>query len=957
MSEPVLDKLLSHPLARQTAARVKRHRRWLYGLATLFVLFGLLGYFWLPGFAKGKVEALLTEKLHRPVSIERIDIRPYSLEATIYGFRIGEREGEGDGALLKFDSLYLNLSSTSIMRAGPVVSAVTLIGPQVHLARHPDGKLSIADLIEEFSQQPKSDTPLHFSVSNIQVEGGRIDFDDQLKHGHQQVSDISLGIPFVASFESAEEVWVQPKFRARINDGSLVAIDGRMRPFADHREAVVDIKLDGFDLTGVDEYAPPLGGIQLKSALVDTQLEVSFGQVESKAADIRVSGDVSLRKFELANKGKLPWNLRGDRLTLNLKNVDAMLRSPLDMALAGEKIRFQQDDKPEMVVNTLAVSDLKVDPAGKGAALNLAATINGKGSLKAEGRLGWTPVSADFKIDAEQVDIVALQRMLVDRRDLLITKGAASFKGTVKAAGEPLNVAVNGDASVDDFNMLDTGTNEDLLRWRSLAVSGVAANTHPLDVSIKSIAQSDFFARVVIMPDGTLRLKDVMADGDKPPVAAAAATTEKPAAPQVEQQADQQADKKVQKTPTGTVTTAEVAPARAPLPVRIDEAIFKNGNIIFNDRFIKPNYRANLTQLSGRVGPLYPGKPGEVAIKGTVNRSAPLALTGKVDPFGKELYIDLRATAKGIDLPGFSPYSSRYIGYEIAKGKLSVDLRYYIEKGQLRAENSIFLDQFTLGDKVDSPNAVSLPVGLAVSLLKNSRGEIDINLPISGSLNDPEFSIGGLIVKVFFNLLSKAVTAPFALLGSMFGGGADLSYAEFAPGYARLTPEAEKNLDAIAKAMADRPALKIEITGVANAATDRDGLKQATLERRIKAQKLADLARQGKSGGSVSDVEVTAAEYPKYLEMAYKAEKFDKPRNLIGMTKSLPPAEMERLMLANLPAGDDELRALAERRARNAYETLTAKGVPGERTFVVQPRVDAVAEDKKPGGRVEFSLR
>lgn len=944
MSEPVLHKLLSHPLAQQAGARVKRHRLWLYGLAAAFVLFGLVGYFWLPGFAKGKVEALLAEKLHRPVSIERIDIRPYSLEATIYGFRIGEPEGEGD--LLKFDSLYVNLSSTSIVRAAPVVSAITLKAPQLHLARHADGKLSIADLIEALMNQPKSDTPARFSVSNILVEDGRIDFDDQLKHSHQQISDISLGIPFVASFESAEEVWVQPKFRARINDGSLVSVDGRMRPFADRREAVVDIKLDGFNLTGIDEYAPQIGGIRLNSALVDTQLEVSFGQVENKAADIRVNGDVSLHKFDIDNKGRLPWRLRGDRATLHLKNVDAMLRSPFEAGADGDGIHFQQSDKPEMVVNSFSVNDVKVDPAAKTAALNMTATINGKGTLKADGRLAWAPLSADFKVDADQVDIVATQGMVVEREGLLITKGAANFKGTIKASGTPLNVAINGDASVRDFNMLDTGTNEDLLRWRNLDLSGVAVNTLPLDVSIKSLVQSDFFARIVIMPDGTLRLKDVMAEGGKLPMAAAMEAT-----------VEKQAEKKVQKSSSGTVTTAEVGQDKTPMPVRIDELVFKNGSVIFHDRFIKPNYRANLSQLSGRVGPLYPGKPGEVAIKGMVNRSAPMALSGKVDPFGKELYVDLQTTVKGIDLPGFSPYSSRYIGYEIAKGKLSVDLHYFVEKGQLRAENNIFLDQLTLGDKVDSPDAVSLPVGLAVSLLKNSRGEIDINLPISGSLDDPEFSIGGLVFKVFVNLIGKALTAPFALLGNMFGGGADLSYVEFVPGHSRLTPEAEKNIEAIAKAMADRPALKMEITGVANSTTDRDALKQATLERRVKAQKLADMARQGKSGGSVSDVEITPAEYPKYLELAYKAEKFDKPRNLIGMTKSLPVPEMERLMLDNMPAGDEELRALAERRGRSAYDTLMAKGVPGERVFVIQPRIDTAVEDKKPGGRADFSLR
>jgi hypothetical protein len=449
------------------------------------------------------------------------------------------------------------------------------------------------------------------------------------------------------------------------------------------------------------------------------------------------------------------------------------------------------------------------------------------------------------------------------------------------------------------------------------------------------------------MPDGSIRLRDALLHGEDDDNEADA----KPA--------EQSAGKQVEKTRGGTVTTAPApnAEKKEALPVRIGELQFKGGNIIFNDRFIKPNYRANLTQLTGRIGPLMPGQPGNIAIKGSVNRTAPLEISGKADPFGKALFLDITAKAKGIDLPGFSPYSSRYIGYEIAKGKLSVDLHYFVENSQLRAENKIFLDQFTLGEKVDSPNALSLPVGLAVTLLQNSRGEIDINLPISGSLDDPEFSIGGLIIKVFINLIGKAITAPFALLGNMFGGGADLSYVEFAPGRTRLTPEAEKNLEAVGKAMKEKPSLRLEIAGVATAASDRDELRKATMERRVKAQKLAEMAKQGKSGGSLRDVEIPPSEYPKYLELAYKAEKFDKPKNFIGMTKSLPVAEMEALMLANMPSGDEELRGLADRRAREAYEVLLEKGVPGERMFVVQPRIETALDGKKPGGRADFSLR
>lgn len=951
MSESVRDRLSSKPYVQKALAQVQRRRKWLYALVALIALFGVVGYFWLPGFAKGKAEAVLSELLHRPVTVERVAINPYTLEATIYGFRIGELEGQGGGSLLKFESLYVNLSSTSIARAAPVVSAVKLTAPEIHLSRDASGKLSIADLIEDFRSLPPSEEPARFSVSNIQVEGGRIVFDDAVKQSRQQVSEIALGLPFIASFASAEETWVQPHFSARVNDGSRVVVEGRARPFADKREATLDIKLQGLDLMGMDEYAPQVQGLKLGSAVVDTDLEVVFGQLDDKPADLRVQGDITLRDFAVSNNAGLQWRANGERAVLHIKKMDLMLQSPIEAAVDASNVYFQQSDMPKMHINTLSVADINVDVAAHKASFALDATINDKGKLQTSGNVGWLPLTADFKVDAQDVDVVPTQGMIVDRPGLLITKGMGNFTGTISASGSPLNVKVVGDARVTDFNMLDKGNQDDLLRWKSLDVSGIKVNTWPLDVAIKSVVQSDLYARIIIMPDGSLRLRDVMAaSGGRMAIMHAA---EK----QVEKQTEAKVDKAVEKTAKGTVTTATVADEKPALPIRIDELIFKNGNINFNDRFIKPNYRANLTQLSGRIGPLHSGEPGNVDLKGTVNRSAPLAIKGKVDPFGKDLYVDLTASAKGIDMPGFSPYSTRYIGYEIAKGKLSVDLHYFIEKKQLRAENSIFLDQFTLGNKIENPEALALPVELAVTLLKNSRGEIDINLPISGSLDDPEFSIGGLVFKVFVNLIGKALTAPFALIGNMFGGGADLSYIEFAPGHARLTPDAAKNLDAISKAMTEKTSLKMEITGVATAETDREALKQATMERRIKAQKLAEMAKQGQSGGSIRDVEISPAEYPKYLELAYKAEKFDKPRNMIGLTKSLPVPEMEKLMLANMPAGDEDLRSLAERRAREAYEALQEKGVPGERVFVVQPRVETAPDGKKPGGRADFSLR
>ena len=247
---------------------------------------------------------------------------------------------------------------------------------------------------------------------------------------------------------------------------------------------------------------------------------------------------------------------------------------------------------------------------------------------------------------------------------------------------------------------------------------------------------------------------------------------------------------------------------------------------------------------------------------------------------------------------------------------------------------------------------------MAVGVVRNRRGEIDVHLPISGSINDPQFSVGGLIVKVILNLLTKAATAPFALLGSLLGDGEELSEIDFLPGSAKIAPEAEKRLQTLSKALIDRPALKLDITGRADPEHDPEALKRTILERKVKTQKLLESVKKGVEAGSVDDVELNPEEYEKYLTLAYKEEKFAKPKNVVGLTKSLPVPEMEQLMLANINAGDGEMRELAEGRAVAARDWLVGPGgVSGDRVFVLEPKVEAETGSKKSVSHAEFSLR
>jgi hypothetical protein len=260
---------------------------------------------------------------------------------------------------------------------------------------------------------------------------------------------------------------------------------------------------------------------------------------------------------------------------------------------------------------------------------------------------------------------------------------------------------------------------------------------------------------------------------------------------------------------------------------------------------------------------------------------------------------------------------------------------------------------------VESPTATKLPVTLAVALLKDRNGVIDINLPISGSLDDPQFSLGGIIFKVIINLIAKAVTAPFALLGSLFGGGEELAYLEFAPGSAALASGEQPKLKSLARALTERPGLKLDIAGRSEPQADREGLKRAAIDGKVRAQKFNDLRRAGAAPASADALSVEPAEYEKYLRRAYGEEKFAKPRNALGFAKELPVAEMESLMLANTPVAEDDLRLLANARAQAAKEWLIAEGkVPAERVFLIAPRLGAEGiNDKGKPTRADFALK
>lgn len=591
------------------------------------------------------------------------------------------------------------------------------------------------------------------------------------------------------------------------------------------------------------------------------------------------------------------------------------------------------------------------------AKLALKAKVGRSGSIGIDGSVSPASLSAKLKIDARGLPIVPVQPYFSDKVHVLVTGGTLNSRSSVDAVfGQQVKIRYRGNVQINRFASVDRVNHNDFLKWQTLHIGGVSVATAPLKIAVNDISLSNFYSRLIVNPDGTLNVQHVMGSE----AGAREATAGEVAPPAAAGNGRAPAKKE------GAAATSTHPPeaAKPPAPVKIGLITLQGGRVNFSDHYIKPNYSANLTKIDGRVSGLSSNlsTTADVELRGMVGDTAPVDIHGKVNPLSGNLYLDLTASAKSIDLPAATPYATRYVGYPIVKGKLTMDVKYHIENHQLTAQNRLILDQLTFGNKVNSPTATKLPVLLAVALLKNSNGVIDINLPISGSLNDPQFSMGGIIAKVIVNLVVKAVTSPFALLGKLFGGGEELAYINFQPGHAALNQTAQNKLKSLTKALLDRPGLKLDITGRADPQTDIEGLRQAALEHQVKAVKFDILRREGKAPSSLDEVKVEPAEYPKLLKQAYSRAKFPKPRNFLGFAKSLPVPDMQKLILANVKVTDDDLRQLALRRARTVADAIVKSGVAAARVFVLASKIkpesgEKAAGEKAAGSRVDFSLK
>lgn len=617
-------------------------------------------------------------------------------------------------------------------------------------------------------------------------------------------------------------------------------------------------------------------------------------------------------------------------------------------SIAGNNMAFAfvdgtiADEPPEFTLRKTSLSLKNLASAGNTPVpFKLAAVYGDGGAVSASGDLALRPVAVRGTFGLKGIPVTDFAGYLPGNLNISLADGSIDARGRMNVArkGTAWTGSFGGDLGVRSFYCLDAA-DDDLLKWESLQLEGVSGTVAPFALSVNDVVVNHYFAKVIVERDGTLNLQHLAEKEEQQGAAAGQESTA--SAPRLAE--------------------APASPPASRRNIRIGAVVLQDGLLNFTDNHLNPSYSTTFYNLGGRVSGLSSesSRFADVDLRGNLENQSPLLITGQINPLRDDLFVNLTMRFTDIELSPLSPYSSTYLGYLIDKGKLFLDLKYHIEQKKLESQNTVFLDQLTLGSKVDSPRATSLPVRLAIALLKDRKGEIHLDLPVSGRTDDPKFSVWGVVLEMLKNLAVKAATAPFTLLSSLFGGSEDFGDVRFAPGVSTIAPGEGEKLLKLANALKDRPALKIEMSGFIDSDTDPEGLRRALLDKKIRTEKFLDLVKEKKNrpGESPDTMQVTADEYPKYLKMVYRKEKFPKPRTMLGLVKDLPEEEMKKLILTNTVIGPRDLQELATDRAMAVRDFLIQRGgLDAGRIFQKSGDVQ-----KKPGkqgetgSRVEFGM-
>ncbi len=855
--------------------RLKKLAVW---TAALLFLYTVLGFLLLPPLVRAIAVKELSKYLGRPVSIQALRLNPYKLSASIRGLLIKDLDG---APMLSWDEAQVNFQLASLFTHAWIFKEVDLSQPFLCVQVNKDYRLTFSDIVDKLSQTAalsfgKTGKPRPWRISRLHLSAGKVTFTDLTPRMpfHRTAGQLEITVTNFQTDSDQQNTFALSGISA---GGERIAWHGSfsLAPLRSQGE----ISLDGFALTTYAPLYQDLFRFEIKSGVID--LHSSYRYENSAAAQLLAvtNTTLGLKSFQMVEKDTGQAAAEISNLALNGGSLDAMtLQAEADrMAVTGGRFVLRRnkdtsvnvlellrpaDTAPPvpggillllravtnlfaMLLNTTNLSNGTIcDLDFTNCALHLEDLVNSapvrldlegiaihgrnisnrtgtnmtaevsllwdtNGIVRAGIQAGLSPPSAEVKLEIENLNLRPLSPYLEPHLDLFVLGSKLGLSGTVRLRNtreELPEVRFLGNARLDEFSTASGNAKEGLLQWNSLRLSGIEAHLNPPYVSVVQATLADVFGRLLIETNRTLNLTSVWRRGGTNVVAALPATN-----------------------------------AAAPWPkVSLALVVVTNANVQFIDHSIWPNVNITLEHLNGTLSDLSSDAPqqGDLHLEGIVDYTARAEVTGKINPWNSKQPLNLKISLQSMNLLPGDPYASKYLGYRLTKGKLSAQLSYEVTERKLKSENHLTIDQLTLGQKVESPDATGLPVRLAIAILKDRDGRMVLDVPVNGTFDDPQFNLGQVVYQALKTVLTRIVTSPFSALSALFGGkGEELSFLEFQPGSTNLSLTAIAKLDVVANGLYEHPALQLEIEGSADPLTDLAALRHLELNRSLLAPK------------------------------------------------------------------------------------------------------------------------
>jgi len=971
----------------------KTKKIFIYISAALLV-YSIIGFLVIPAVLSNQIPKITQEKLGRASQVKEVKFNPFTMEFDLQGL---ELKNQDPSTFVSFDRFYLDLAIfRSIFSLTLTFDRVMLNQPYISVKRDKKGSFNFTDLIENKNpkepEEPTDEEVFPVTIAKLSISETKFDWEDDffihpqketiyplninadnlttVKNKH---SDLGFSLAFASGgtfdwngklelsplnstgkikldkmgFKKVWQLFVQDSVNFEILKGSeLVELDYKLKDTDKGLQFLInEAHVDIFDVQLAEKGKPdPLINIpdfKISGIALDLlKKNVTIAKVSAKKAHFKAwldaNGEINYQQLFASNSEKkpnpkqnsntenneAPWSVLVKKIELGDMAFDF-----IDKSLAGDPAHINIS---KLNINA---TELSTKP-GAELPFDLGLTLNDSGQLKIKGNAILAPFSSKLEINTTDIALKDFQPYVDSFAKLNIISGLFNANVNVSLKQEenkPLDLVIQGDSHIAELNTKDKISNKDFLNWKQLKLNKIDLNLAKNSYLIDSVVIEEPYSRVLIRKNKTINVTDI-----------------------VKETKNEKEDSKDEKQ----ATTKEEDKNKPTF--KIGQIDIVEGISDFSDMSLILPFSAHINHLKGKITGVSSDKNAVIktTLTGRVANLAPVNIKGKISPDSGNSNFDL--DFKSMPLPLMTPYMAEFAGRKIEKGNMSLTLKYKIQNKALTASNNLLIDQLVLGEKVDNPDAVSLPLGLAIALLEDADGKIKLDMPITGSIDDPQFSIGSLIFDTLVNVLTKIVASPFNAVASLIDSEEDISKITFLAGKSDLDEKQQKKLDQLADALSKRPALKLEIKGAAFSKDDWPQLQVEALNKKLLKIQAEELTKESGKKVLPENVEQSEDESQRVLADLF-IKKFPKlaDRSLFGTPRLINSEDdfyevAQSKLASKIPPNPERLEKLAVARAQKIAKHLSSKKLSVERVFLLNAVVDP--QEKDAGNEIAASL-